>query len=135
MRYIALCLVVASAGFSAPTPVKAADEEMTRLVTALCDFTKENDRSNLRKKLTQAHIRLRQIYGGFYCEGLSLYRLAVKYNANEAAEYIAGQLGAEGLSVPERDGKTCVDWVKEQIAADASKQQFLDIINSAKDDG
>ena len=132
MRYLALCVVLACAGLA--TPVNAADEEMTRLVTALCDFTKANDRSNLRKKLTQAHIRLRQIYGGFYCEGVSLYRLAVKYNANEAAEYIAGQLGAAGLSVPERDGKTCVDWVKEQVAADASKQQFLDIINAAKED-
>lgn len=109
-----------------------ADDDTDRLLVSICEYTKANDRSNLRKKIKAADLQLRRIYGGIICDGQSLLRLAVASNANEAAEFIVSQIGKDALSAAEKDGKSVLQWTEAQAAADASKKVFLDIFAGAQ---
>lgn len=112
-------------------PVRA-DDEMDRLLVSICEFTKGNDRSNLRKKIKSADLQLRRIYGGIVCDGQSLLRFAVNNNANEAAEFIVSQIGKDALSTPEKDGKSIMQFTEAAAAADPAKKVFVDLFNGAQ---
>ena len=124
---------------SAPASnVLAADDEYTRLAATLCDYAKANDRTLFRKKLKDADLQLRRIYGGVLCgkdggfAGGTLLRTAIASNATDVADFILSQVGASATSSPEHDGKTIVQWTEEQAAADASKKPFLDLLKTAQ---
>lgn len=117
--------------------VQAADDEYTRLAATLCDYAKANDRTLFRKKLKDADLQLRRIYGGVLCAkdgtylGGTLLRTAIANNATDVADFILSQVGSSATSNPEHDGKTIVQWTEEQAAADASKKPFLDMLKAA----
>lgn len=124
---------------SAPASnVLAADDEYTRLAATLCDYAKANDRTLFRKKLKDADLQLRRIYGGVLCgkdgafAGGTLLRTAIASNATDVADFILSQVGASATSSPEHDGKTIVQWTEEAAAADASKKPFLDLLKTAQ---
>lgn len=122
-----------------PTRLHAASEA-ERLVASLCDYAKGNDRSLMRKKLKQAHLKLRRIYGGVKCgpregfSGGSLLRLATFFNAFKSAKYITQLIGAAAVTKPEKDGQTILQWTQALAASDASKaadlKQFIDLYAS-----
>lgn len=123
---------------SAPASnVQAADDEYTRLAATLCDYAKANDRTLFRKKLKDADLQLRRVYGGISCgkdgsfNGGSLLRAAIASNATDVAEFILSQVGTAATSSPEHDGKTIVQWTEEAAAADASKKPFVDLLKAA----
>ncbi|HEX4910199.1 MAG TPA: DUF3718 domain-containing protein [Permianibacter sp.] len=122
------------------TPVStvlAADDEYTRLAATLCDYAKANDRTLFRKKLKDADLQLRRIYGGVLCAkdgafgGGTLLRTAIANNATDVADFILSQVGNSAVSSPEHDGKTILQWTEEQAAADASKKAFIDLLKAA----
>lgn len=122
---------------SAPaSTVLAADDEYTRLAATLCDYAKANDRTLFRKKLKDADLQLRRIYGGVLCAkdggfaGGSLLRTAIANNATDVADFILSQVGNSAVSSPEHDGKTILQWTEEQAAADASKKAFIDLLKA-----
>lgn len=114
----------------------AQADDLDRLVQSLCDYTKANDRTNLRKKLKSADVQLRRVYNGVVCgadgefPGGSLLRVTVVYGAADAAEFIVSQVGADTAKSPEADGKSVVQW-GQQYSSDANKKAVLDIINGA----
>lgn len=121
------------------TPVStvlAADDEYTRLAATLCDYAKANDRTLFRKKLKDADLQLRRIYGGVLCAkdgafgGGTLLRTAIANNATDVADFILSQVGNSAVSSPEHDGKTILQWTEEQAAADASKKAFIDLLKA-----
>lgn len=116
---------------SAPASnIQAADDEYVRLAATLCDYARANDRTLFRKKLKDADLQLRRVYGGILCAkdgsflGGTLLRTAIAFNATDVAEFILSQTGSSALSSPEHDGKTIVQWTEEQASADASKKPF-----------
>ena len=118
-------------------PVAPAQaDDLDRLVQSLCDYTKANDRANLRKKLKSADVQLRRVYGGVTCgadgafPGGSLLRVTVAYGAADAAEFIVSQVGADTIKAPEQDGKSVVQW-GEQFNGDASKKAVVDLLKAA----
>jgi hypothetical protein len=117
--------------------VLAADDDYTRLAATLCDFAKANDRTLFRKKLKDADLQLRRIYGGILCakdgtfNGGSLLRTAIASNATDVADFILSQVGVSATSSPEHDGKTIVQWTEEVAATDASKKAFIDMLKTA----
>jgi len=122
---------------SAPaSTVLAADDEYTRLAATLCDYAKANDRTLFRKKLKDADLQLRRIYGGVLCAkdggfaGGTLLRTAIANNATDVADFILSQVGNSAVSNPEHDGKTILQWTEEQAAADASKKAFIDLLKA-----
>ena len=122
---------------SAPaSTVLAADDEYIRLAATLCDYAKANDRTLFRKKLKDADLQLRRIYGGVLCakdgafSGGTLLRTAIANNATDVADFILSQVGNSAVSNPEHDGKTILQWTEEQAAADASKKAFIDLLKA-----
>ena len=117
-----------------------ADDEMLRLATSLCDYAKGNDRTMLRKKVKDANLSLRRIHGGILCakddkfSGGTLLRTAFAHNASESLEFIVSQVGSAGVSTPEHDGKTALQFAEEMAAADASKAPLLAIIKEKAGD-
>ena len=70
--------------FTFTTPTKAND--LLVLATSLCEYTKANDRNEIRKRLKKSRVKLRSIYGDIQCNGMSLYEFA---EANEATDVMA----------------------------------------------
>ena len=125
----ALCAVLISA------PQAQADD-MDRLVQSLCEYTKANDRTNLRKKLKATDMQLRRVYGGMVCgadgsfNGGTLLRVAITFGAADAAEFIVSQVGADTVKTPEQDGKSVLQWGEEQ-SSDPAKKAVVDVIKAA----
>ncbi|WKE66135.1 DUF3718 domain-containing protein [Gallaecimonas kandeliae] len=90
-----------------PTPASANAEQ---LVASICDYVAANDKNRLRSKLSDSGIRLRNIYDGIKCNGMSLLRFALTSGADDTGEFIAKQLSGSSLNAPEADGKTIVAW-------------------------
>ena len=125
-------LSCALAGILASPLSTFAADDMARVVASVCDYTKANDRGNLRKKLDGAGLDLRKVYEGISCpaagafEGGSLLRLAATFGSVDAATFIAAKLGKNGLNKPESDGKTVITWAEAKVAAgDASTKELM----------
>ena len=96
MKAISLMLAVAAmvAGLLTPVPVKAQDQ----LVASICEYVQKNDKSRLRKQLKQNRLKLRNIYSGISCNGLSLLRFAMKNNADAVGKFMVKKLPASELA-------------------------------------
>lgn len=89
-----LCLSLA-AGLMLVAPKVEAQEQ---LAASMCDYVKADDKNRFRKLLSDNRLRLRNIYDGVVCDGLSLIRFAVKSNAAGAGEFIIKQLPAAQIT-------------------------------------
>ena len=67
------------------TQVKAND--FLILATSLCEYTKANDRNEIRKVLKKSRLKIRRIYNDIQCNGMSLYDFAKANDANEVMAY------------------------------------------------
>lgn len=83
-------LLVVSSAFSAH-----ADDNT--LAKSICSYTASNDKSDLRKALSDNRIRLKEVYSGVMCDGMNLVRFAISKNATETAEFIVKQIPASDL--------------------------------------
>jgi len=89
-----LCLSLA-AGLMIVAPQVEAQEQ---LAASMCDYVKADDKNRFRKLLSDNRLRLRNIYDGVVCDGVSLIRFAVKSNAAGAGEFIIKQLPAAQIT-------------------------------------
>jgi len=76
-------------------PVAQAQEQ---IAASMCDYIKADDKNRFRKVLTENRLRLRNIYDGVICDGLSMVRFAVKSNAAGVGEFIIKQLPASQIN-------------------------------------
>ena len=67
------------------------------LATALCDYTKANDRNMIRKKLKRAKTRLRKIYKGITCNGKTLHEFALHHNSEDVVKFYETKIKADKL--------------------------------------
>ena len=99
-----------------------AEEDLDRTVSRLCEYTKVDDRSSLRRKLDEAELDLRRIYGDIRCgaDG-SLLRVAAGNGALEAATFIISKAGKRAITDTEKDGLTTLAWAQKKAdSADAA---------------
>lgn len=114
--------------------------ELDRVVSSLCDYAKNNNRSAMRKKLKQAKLKLRHVYGGITCgavdgfPGGSLLRVSTFFGSFDAAKFITTQIGKKGVTSSEADGKNILAWTESLKASGGSKaaniQEFIDLYKS-----
>lgn len=76
-------------------PMAQAQEQ---IAASMCDYIKADDKNRFRKVLTENRLRLRNIYDGVVCDGLSMVRFAVKTNAAGVGEFIIKQLPASQIN-------------------------------------
>ena len=91
---VALVTVALSASLGVSKSVHAADP----LVVSICNFVAADDKNRLRKKLRSSKVKLRNIYDGITCDGMSLLQFAMKRNAVNVGEYIVKRLPSGKLA-------------------------------------
>ena len=74
-------------------PAKAYFDD--RLVQSLCEYTKANDRSRIRKRLKQARLKFRKVYPTIQCEGMSMLDYAIANNAEDVIKFIETQISSD----------------------------------------
>ena len=75
--------IVGSVSFTAP----AKADDLYVLATSLCEYTKANDRNEIRKRLKKSRVKLRNVYDAIECNGKSLYQFAEANNATDVMAY------------------------------------------------
>lgn len=83
----------------------------------ICTIVKNNDKSELRKKLNKIKkdysVRLGGYYKGITCGGNTLIRHSMASTAPDAGTYLIKQMRRADLKRPEQDGKTIAQWAEE----------------------
>ena len=75
----------------------AYSDDFMLIATSLCDYTKANDRSKIRKKLKRARLKIRKVYGAVSCNGQSLHQFAVASNAPDVVKFYETKIKANKL--------------------------------------
>ncbi|MCY7296245.1 DUF3718 domain-containing protein [Alteromonas sp. a30] len=83
----------------------------------ICTIVKNDDKSELRKKLNKVKrdysVRVGDYYTGISCGGESLIRYAMSNGSNKTGEYIIKKMRKSDLDEAESDGKTVKQWAEE----------------------
>ncbi|MFT5451353.1 MAG: hypothetical protein ACI9N9_000837 [Enterobacterales bacterium] len=72
-------------------------DDFLLLATALCDYTKANDRSKIRKKLKRFKQKIRKVYNGISCNGKTLHQFAKDNNADDVVKFYETKVKANKL--------------------------------------
>ncbi len=108
----------------------SAPSQADQIATSICGSVASDNKSRLRSQLRSNKLKLKKIYKGFSCNGLSLLRFAMTNNANTVGPFIAKRLSKSILVKKESDGLTPFEWA---LANDkASSATALAIKSRAK---
>ncbi|GGD51036.1 DUF3718 domain-containing protein [Lacimicrobium alkaliphilum] len=103
-----------SLSFVAFSPVSQAD--INDDLANICTIVKNDDKSELRKKLKSVQddykLRLGDYYGGISCGGSSLIRYAMETGSVESGVYMIKRMSKSDLSTTEKDGMALKDWAE-----------------------
>jgi hypothetical protein len=107
-----------------------ADEDIQRI----CEYTKVDDRSSLRRKLDDAEIDLRRSYDDIRCGGEMLLRYAALNGSVETATFIISKVGKRSISEVGKDGMNAIQWTEKKLygADDATKTKMIAVIDLMK---
>ena len=114
MRRVFLKLGLVLCSFMiATSSVASVDSDLANV----CTIVKNNDKSELRKKLNKVKkeykLRLSDYYTAITCGGKTLIRHAMTNSANDVGEYLIKQMRKSELNKAESDGKTIKQWAEE----------------------
>lgn len=80
----------------------------------ICTIVKNNDKTELRKKLSlmkrEFRLKLDDYYAGITCAGNSLIRHAMKSDSEDVGIYMVKKMSRNTLNQSEVDGETLVNW-------------------------
>lgn len=107
--------------------VVKADEDVQRL----CEYTKVDDRSSLRRKIDDAGIDLRHGYDDIRCGGETMLRYAALNGSLEAATFIISKVGKRSITDSGKDGMNTIQWAEKKMdnADAASKPKIKAVID------
>ncbi|MBN7821988.1 DUF3718 domain-containing protein [Bowmanella yangjiangensis] len=100
----------------------------------ICTIVKNDDKSELRKKLKKVqddyNLRLGDYYAGISCGGNSLIRYSMENNAVEVGVFMIKKMSKSDLSQAEKDGMPLQQWAESNghLASDIGKE-LLDRIS------
>jgi hypothetical protein len=97
-----LCVVLALS-FSAPA--KSAD--VASFLAGVCDNVASDNKGRFRKKLKTASVKLRNIYDGVTCGGMSLVRYAMQNDAQSVGTFMVKRLPGSHF-----DASGDLEWAK-----------------------
>lgn len=75
-------------------PVAQAQEQW---VVSLCEYTKADDKSRIRKLLSDNKVNVRKIYDAVKCNNESLIKFAMRSDAYETGSFFVKQMPAKAL--------------------------------------
>ncbi len=91
-KFIGAALVFSLLAVQAP--VVQAQEQW---VVSLCEYTKADDKSRIRKLLSDNNVNVRKIYDAVKCNNDSLIKFAMRSDAYEAGSFFVKQMPAKAL--------------------------------------
>ncbi|GAA0361461.1 DUF3718 domain-containing protein [Bowmanella denitrificans] len=101
---------------SAFTFSPASFADINEALANICTIVKNDDKSELRKKLKNVQddfrLRLGDYYSGISCGGNSLIRYAMENGAVETGTYMIKKMGRSDLTTVEKDGMALKDWAQ-----------------------
>ncbi len=104
MKNHLIALVVGAAVVAFTAPVAQAQEQW---MVSLCEYTKTDDKSRIRKLLSDNKVNVRKIYDGVKCNNESLIKFAMRSDAYEAGSFFVKQMPANALK-----DEALEDWAK-----------------------
>lgn len=75
-------------------PVAQAQEQW---VVSLCEYTKADDKSRIRKLLSDNKVNVRKIYDAVKCNNESLIKFAMRSDAYETGSFFVKQMPSKSL--------------------------------------
>lgn len=113
MKTSTLILIGAVSAFTfAPASFADINEDLANI----CTIVKNDDKSELRKKLrgvqNDYRLRLGDYYTGISCGGSSLIRYAMENGSTETGTYMIKRMGVSDLTAAENDGMALQDWAQ-----------------------
>ncbi|MFT4926266.1 MAG: hypothetical protein ACI8WB_002364 [Phenylobacterium sp.] len=101
MKWLSMAMVTAmlSTSVLVSKPAMANDA----LVVSICNFVAADDKNRLRKKLKSNKVKLRNIYDGVSCNGMTLLQFSMQKKSNNVGKYIVKRLSSNKL-------KSGTDW-------------------------
>ncbi|MDF2179036.1 DUF3718 domain-containing protein [Aliiglaciecola sp. CAU 1673] len=113
MKLSTLTLVTTISALSF-APASFADINET--LQNICTIVKNDDKSELRKKMRAVQddyrLRLGDYYDGISCAGNSLIRYAMENEAVETGTYMIKKMGKSDLTRTEKDGVALKEWAE-----------------------
>ena len=96
-------------------PMKAVASLEDELAN-ICTIVKNDDKTQLRKKLTRIEkeyrLKLAKFYDSLRCNNLELIRFAVIHNSDDAGVYLTRKLSRSSLGKMSDDGLTLQSWAE-----------------------
>ena len=82
----------------------------------ICTIVKNNDKSELRKKMKNIKkdykLKLGDYYSGVSCGGQSMIRYAMQNSADDVGKYLIKKMKKGDLKAAEKDGQTVKQWAE-----------------------
>lgn len=93
-----------------PAAKAAVEDELANI----CIIVENNDKTQLRRKLSRIEkdyrLKLGRFYANLNCNNLSLLRFAVIHKSDDAGIFLTRKLSKSLLSNPENDGQSITEW-------------------------
>ena len=109
-----LLVVLASTLLLTISPL--ANASLEDELSNLCTIIKNDDKSQLRKKLSRIEktyrLKLTKYYAKLGCNNVELLRFAVIHQANDAGVYLTRKLTKSSLSKKGEDGLSLAEWAE-----------------------
>lgn len=119
MRQLLLLITVTMLVVPSPT-VAQAFSRSTEITLAICTMARDDNTRQLKQKLMEMRLRLRDIYANIRCNQLSLLQFALAYDATNVAHYLASFANIDDL-IASGD----LDWIREHNLLDSPVGQVL----------
>lgn len=96
-------------------------------MVSLCEYTKADDKSRIRKLLTDNKLNVRKIYDSVKCNGDTLIKFAMRSDAYETGAFFIKQMPAKSLQDEDLEGwakanglgeSSLINDIKARIGAD-----------------
>ncbi|GAA0356375.1 DUF3718 domain-containing protein [Bowmanella denitrificans] len=112
MKKTTIAILTLSSLIFAPTSFADINEDLQNI----CTIVKNDDKSELRKKLKKVqddyNLRLGDYYTGISCGGNSLIRYSMENNATEVGTFMIKKMSKSDLSQAEQDGMALQQWAE-----------------------
>lgn len=110
-----VAMVAVGANLAVVKPAQAQD-----LALNLCTYVQGDDRMRMRQRIREERIRLRQVYDGVRCNGMSLIQFALSNGSDDIGTFMVSQLPGSALASAGE-----LDWAESNGYGDTATAQAI----------
>lgn len=119
LKFVASTLAVATVAFgvnlAVVKPAQAQD-----LALNMCTYVQGDDRMRMRQRMREDRLRLRSVYDGIRCNGLTLLQFAMANGSDDIGGFMVSQLPASQI-----EGNGDLAWAEANGHGDSTVAQAI----------